>query len=73
MQAATGHPLTVHGTGGQTRAFIHIKDTVQCIRLAIENPPKNNDRVKIFNQTTEQHSVKELAEKISKTGRKKIN
>ena len=72
MQAATGHPLTVHGTGGQTRAFIHIKDTVQCIRLAIENPPKNNDRVKIFNQTTEQHSVKELAEKISKTSGAKI-
>ena len=67
MQASTNHPLTVHGTGGQTRAFIHIKDTVQCIRLAIENPPLKNERVKIFNQTTEQHSVKELAQKISKT------
>ena len=35
MQAAIGHPLTVHGTGGQTRAFIHIRDTVRCIELAI--------------------------------------
>ena len=34
MQAAIGHPLTVHGTGGQTRAFIHIRDTVRCIELA---------------------------------------
>ena len=66
MQAAVGHPLTVHGAGGQTRAFIHIRDTVNCIRLAIENPPAKGDRVKIFNQATETHTVKDLAEKISK-------
>jgi len=66
MQAATGHPLTVHGTGGQTRAFIHIKDTVRCIQLAIENPSQKGQRVKIFNQTTEQHNVLELAKKISR-------
>ena len=65
MQAAIGHPLTVHGTGGQTRAFIHIRDTVKCIKLAIENPPKTGDRVKIFNQATETHTVKWLAEKVS--------
>lgn len=65
MQAAIGHPLTVHGTGGQTRAFIHIKDTVQCIRLALENPPQHGDRVKIFNQTTEVHTVRDLAEKVA--------
>lgn len=65
MQAAVGHPLTVHGTGGQTRAFIHIKDTVQCIRLAIENPPQTGDRVKIFNQATEVHTVRDLAKKVS--------
>ena len=41
MQAAIGYPLTVHGTGGQTRAFIHIQDTVRCIELAIENPPEH--------------------------------
>ena len=40
MQAAVGHPLTVHGTGGQTRAFIHIRDTVRCIELAVNNPPE---------------------------------
>ena len=40
MQAAIGYPLTVHGTGGQTRAFIHIHDTCRCIELAIENPPQ---------------------------------
>ncbi len=39
MQAAIGYPLTVHGTGGQTRAFIHIQDTVRCIELAVEHPP----------------------------------
>lgn len=71
MQAAVDHPLTVHGTGGQTRAFIHIRDTVKCIRLAIENPPERKERVKIFNQTTEQHNVRELAQMISRmTGAK---
>jgi len=65
MQAAIGHPLTVHGSGGQTRAFINIQDTVKCIRLAIENPPDKNDRVKIFNQATEIFSVIGLAKKIS--------
>ena len=39
MQTAVGYPLTVHGTGGQTRAFIHIQDTVRCIELALTHPP----------------------------------
>lgn len=65
MQAAIGHPLTVHGTGGQTRAFIHIQDTVRCIQLAINNPPKKGDRVKILNQMTETHRVRDLARIIA--------
>lgn len=65
MQAAIGYPLTVHGSGGQTRAFIHIRDTVKCIKLAIENPPDSKERVAIFNQATETHTVKQLAEKVS--------
>lgn len=65
MQAAIGHPITVHGTGGQTRAFIHIQDTVRCIQLAIENPPAREDRVMIFNQMTETHRVNDLAKLIS--------
>jgi UDP-sulfoquinovose synthase len=65
MQAALGYPLTVHGTGGQTRAFIHIQDTVRCIELAIENPPARDERVQIFNQMTEVHRFIDLAEKIA--------
>jgi UDP-sulfoquinovose synthase len=69
MQAAIGHPLTVHGSGGQTRAFIHIKDTVKCIEIAIKNPPDNKEKVKVFNQMTETHNIKDLAVMISnKTG-----
>ncbi len=69
MQAAVGYPLTVHGTGGQTRAFIHIQDTVRCIELAIENPPQRNERVRILNQMTETHRVRDLAQIVSqKTG-----
>lgn len=64
MQAAVEYPLTVHGTGGQTRAFIHIKDTVRCIELAIQNPPERGERAQIFNQVTETHRVRDLAKKI---------
>ncbi len=71
MQAAVDYPLSVHGTGGQTRAFIHIQDTVRCIELAVENPPQSGERVNILNQMTETHRVRELAEIIAKmTGAK---
>ena len=65
MQAAVHYPLTVHGTGGQTRAFIHIQDTVRCIELAIANPPRRGDRVQILNQMTETHRVIDLAKLVS--------
>jgi UDP-sulfoquinovose synthase len=65
MQAAIGYPLTVHGTGGQTRAFINIQDTVRCIELAIDNPPQRGERVHILNQMTEVHRVRDLAGMIS--------
>lgn len=65
MQAAIGYPLTVHGTGGQTRAFIHIQDTCRCIELALTNPPARGDRVSILNQMTETHRVRDLARMIA--------
>ena len=66
MQAAIGYPLTVHGSGGQTRAFIHLQDTVRCIELAVEHPPERGDRVRIFNQMTEVHRVIALAELVAR-------
>jgi UDP-sulfoquinovose synthase len=66
MQSAIGYPLTVHGTGGQTRAFIHLRDSVRCIQLAIEHPPEHDERVRIFNQMTEVHRVIALAELVSR-------
>ncbi|KQQ34338.1 NAD-dependent dehydratase [Rhizobium sp. Leaf306] len=66
IQSAIGYPLTVHGTGGQTRAFIHIQDSVRCIEIALNTPPARNNRVEIFNQMTETHRVRDLAEMISK-------
>lgn len=69
MQAAIDYPLTVHGTGGQTRAFIHIQDTCRCIELALLNPPQRGERVNILNQMTETHRIRDLAQMISdKTG-----
>ena len=64
MQSALKYPLTVLGSGGQTRAFIHIEDSIKCINLAIKNPP-SEDRVKIYNQVTETHRVRDLAKLIS--------
>jgi UDP-sulfoquinovose synthase len=65
MQAAIGHPLTVHGTGGQTRAFIHVKDTVRCVELAIEHPPTAGEKPQVLNQMTETHRVVDLAKLVS--------
>ncbi len=73
MQAAINYPLTVHGTGGQTRAFIHIEDSVKCVQLALENPPQSGERVKIFNQMTESHQVGELAKKVAELTNATIN
>ncbi|MCE6953336.1 NAD-dependent epimerase/dehydratase family protein [Cereibacter sphaeroides] len=71
IQAAIGYPLTVHGTGGQTRAFIHLQDSVRCVELALSDAPKAGDRVRIFNQMTETHRVRDLAELVARmTGAK---
>jgi UDP-sulfoquinovose synthase len=67
MQAAIGHPLTVHGTGGQTRAFIHIRDTVRCIEIAITSPMEDPSRVRVLNQMTETHRLLDLAKMIADT------
>ena len=66
MQAAVGYPLTVHGTGGQTRAFIHIQDMARCVEIALTNPPAAGERVKIFNQMTETHRVRDLAALVAR-------
>ncbi|MBV8929390.1 MAG: NAD-dependent epimerase/dehydratase family protein [Mycobacteriaceae bacterium] len=63
VQAAVGQPLTVYGEGGQTRGFLDIRDTLECIRLSIENPPEAGE-YRVFNQFTEQFSVLQLAELV---------
>lgn len=69
VQAHSGIPLTVYGTGGQSRAFIHISDTARCIALACSSPPEAGTRPQVFNQVAEVHTVRDLAEMVSrKTG-----
>merc|ERR1712176_965942 len=65
-QASMGVPLTVYGTGGQTRAFIHVTDTARCIEIAINNPPEKGDRVEIFNQVAETRRVRDIAQMVAK-------
>ncbi|CAM04875.1 UDP-sulfoquinovose synthase [Saccharopolyspora erythraea NRRL 2338] len=64
IQAVLGHPLTVYGTGGQTRGLIDIRDTVECIRLASENPAEPGE-FRVFNQITESFSVEEIAKVVA--------
>lgn len=52
MQAALDIPMTVYGTGGQTRGFIHVTDTAKCLEAAVVNPPAANGPVEIFNQAS---------------------
>jgi len=64
MQAACGIPLTVYGTGGQTRAFIHITDTCKCVELAVNNPPQTGERVEILNQVAQTARVRDVAQLV---------
>jgi UDP-sulfoquinovose synthase len=65
VQTAVGHPITVYGSGTQKRAFIHLRDSIRCLMLAIERPPGRGDRVRIFNQFTQIFSVQEIAAMVS--------
>ena len=67
IQAAVGHPLTVYGKGGQTRAFLDIRDTVRCVEIALGNPA-NHGEFRVFNQFTEMFSVGDLAMMVKKAG-----
>jgi UDP-sulfoquinovose synthase len=63
VQAVIGHPLSVYGSGGQTRGFLNIRDTLRCVELAVENPAGRGE-FRVFNQFTEQFSVAQLAELV---------
>jgi UDP-sulfoquinovose synthase len=65
VQAAVGHPLTVHGRGGQTRGYINLRDTIKCIELAIMSPAEPGE-YRVFNQITEQFSLLDLAEMVTR-------
>ncbi|MFI5028407.1 MAG: NAD-dependent epimerase/dehydratase family protein [Solirubrobacterales bacterium] len=67
VQAVVGHPLTIYGSGGQTRGFLNIRDTLQCVELAVENPAERGE-FRVFNQFTEQFSVGELAALVKQAG-----
>tara|TARA_Y100000768_G_scaffold111422_1_gene82035 strand:- start:194 stop:1384 length:1191 start_codon:yes stop_codon:yes gene_type:complete len=69
-QAVVGHPLTVYGQGGQTRGYLNIKDTLQCLHKSALSPAKKGE-LRIFNQIVETFSVNQLAEKISNVGIKR--
>jgi UDP-sulfoquinovose synthase len=68
LQAVIGQPLTVYGRGGQTRGYLNIVDTLQCVELATMNPAKRGE-YRVFNQFTEQFSVNDLAERVQIAGR----
>ena len=69
VQAVAGYPLTVYGKGGQTRGYLNIKDTLNCVRLAVEKPAETGE-LRIFNQFSETFSVNELAQKVAQAGKK---
>jgi UDP-sulfoquinovose synthase len=68
VQAVAGYPLTVYGKGGQTRGYLNVRDTMQCVHLALQNPAGQGE-LKVYNQVTETFSVNELAERVVRVGR----
>lgn len=69
VQAVAGYPLTVYGKGGQTRGYLNIKDTLNCVRLSLEKPAQKGE-LRIFNQFTETFTVNELADRVQIAGNK---
>jgi UDP-sulfoquinovose synthase len=69
VQAVAGIPLTVYGGGGQTRGYLNLRDTLQCVRLAAESPADEGE-LRIFNQLTETFTVNQLAERVQQAGAK---
>ncbi len=67
VQAVAGLPLTVYGKGGQTRGYLNLKDTLQCVELAMNNPVDKGE-LRILNQFTEKFTVNELAERVQRVG-----
>ena len=67
VQAIAGYPLTVYGQGGQTRGYLNLKDTLQCIYLSATQPADHGE-LRIFNQVTETFLVNELAQKVQNVG-----
>lgn len=65
VQAVMGIPLTVYGKGGQTRGYLNIRDTMQCVELAALNPAARGE-MRVYNQFTEQFSVLTLAQTVQK-------
>lgn len=71
IQAALGHPLTVYGTGGQRRGMLDIRDTVRCVEIAINHPAETGE-FRVFNQFTEEFTVRGLAELVAKLWPKQV-
>lgn len=67
VQAVAGHPLTVFGKGGQTRGYLNLRDTMQCVHLALGSPADEGE-LRVFNQLTETFSVNRIAERIKSVG-----
>ncbi len=67
VQAVAGIPLTIYGKGGQTRGYLNLRDTLQCVDLAARSPVERGD-LRILNQLTETFTVKELADQVARVG-----
>jgi UDP-sulfoquinovose synthase len=68
LQAVIGHPLTVYGSGGQTRGFLNIRDTLACVELALLNPADRGE-MRVYNQFTQSFSIRDLAEEVQQAGK----
>jgi UDP-sulfoquinovose synthase len=67
VEAILGLPITAYGAGGQTRGYIALEDSMQSLRIAVENPPKAGE-YRVFNQFDAAYSVNQLAETVQRVG-----
>ncbi|GAB1421940.1 NAD-dependent epimerase/dehydratase family protein [Anaerolineales bacterium] len=67
-QAIVNHPLTLFGEGNQKRGFLPLKDSMECLELAIKNPAEIGE-YRVFNQFESCYTLHELAHMVQEEAR----
>lgn len=70
-QAIVGIPITIYGSGGQSRGFLALRDAMQCMVRLINSPPKPGV-YDVVNQISGVYNLMDLAKTVKCIGEKEF-